>query len=262
VYLRIASRRIDISVACGMAACGIPAADDEAAQNAAGTTETPASKQWRIVRMVVGNGLALLLFAAFLAQSEANNPVPGLGLGKRELLLDVASWSRMMAPWNVLAPNPPSDNGRLVVDAETKGGWVVDLISGHDPDLELDHPRDARRSVLWAAYTDRIRQKEYDAYLAEFRRYLTRGGFAVEPGEPANYISRFAVIWLSVDTPRPGQPREGEIRRVDLLGHGTSRPPAMRPGARTAPQPDNPEPGDPDPEVPQLRRFPQAPFRP
>ncbi|HZO15762.1 MAG TPA: hypothetical protein VFB62_20960, partial [Polyangiaceae bacterium] len=212
--------------------------------------ESPGRVWWRRTIIALSSVLAGWILLAFLAQSEQKNTLPvATGLGKVGVLTGTASWSRMMAAWNMWAPDPPRENGTLVVDAQTRNGYVVDVMTGYEPDMNLENPKRARRGILWAEFTDRIRQQPFEVYRQEFQRYLSRGGWAVDTKVPGNQITQYSAVWLSVPTPPPGEPRAPEVSREVLFGH-RGRPPMEERGRQQA-----------DETVPPLKRIPNIKLR-
>jgi predicted DCC family thiol-disulfide oxidoreductase YuxK len=223
-YYKVADNRTDISINLGLAACGVPSEALQGEGDDEEDTTTPASVWSARLRTGFVSAAAIALLVVFAAQSERSNALPlSLGTAKLEGMANLASWSRMMAQWGVWAPNPPKKNGRLVTDAKTRDGWEVDVLTGRKPDLDLQKPRLARNGVLWSSYTERIRQDEYSAYRKELRRYLSKGGWAVNTRIPGNYLASFAAYWVSVDTPAPGQAASEEIQRDELFAQRGAR---------------------------------------
>ena len=249
-YNKIATNRIDISVALGLGACGIDRGHGEA-DLPSETPETPAARLGAIVGGLVSSLLALGFLLAFAAKAEKQGALPiALGLDRRDALVEIASWSRVTGHFDHWSPDPPKVNGALVVDAETRGGWKVDVLTGYPPDLELEHPAQARRGVLWEAYGRHIVDDSYDGYRKEFRRYLSRGAWAVDTTDPNNYIKDLTVYWVERPIPPPGEAASGETDKREIFNRtGTTRPPPRRPPA-----------SDPARKPPTLRPGTRAPF--
>lgn len=206
LYFEVADNRLDISVAWGMGACGI-ARPDQVAATADDGAPSPASQTWSALRALVTSTGALVVLLAVWGQSERNDTIPvELGMGSRDALVDIATWSRILAPWGLWAPDPPLANEGMVTVAKTRGEYTVDVLTGYPPDEELENPRLSRRGHLWATYTASIADDINTPYHKEFRRYLTKGGYALDTRAPDNYIRQLAVYWVSVPTPPPGSP--------------------------------------------------------
>jgi hypothetical protein len=217
LYYKVADNRIDISVALGMGACGVPSdeSDDAALEE---REPTPARRFGGWARTIVVSALGLGMLLAVAAQSEHRGGVPWkTGLGDVAPLSSLSTWMRIHAPWGLWAPDPPKVNAALVVDAETRGGWNVDVLTGYPPDLELKEPKRARKGVLWEAYTRHIQNDDYDGFRKEFRRYLSRGGWTVDTRKPENYISKLTVYWVERPIPAPGEAPSDEVKQDEIF---------------------------------------------
>jgi predicted DCC family thiol-disulfide oxidoreductase YuxK len=243
LYRRVADNRLEISQACGMGMCGItpPDGDDLSADDVRGSSkayrtlhrrrrldtaimspDAPARRVGGGLAAVFASLAALAMLLVLLAQTEVAAPAGfplATGLGRVRVLTEAARWTQLSATWGAWAPEPPRDNSNLVVDAETRSGENVDVLTGGVPDLELSNPALARNGVLWAYYGDRIRQDDYERFRQEFRRYLSRGGSKLDRGDTKNYVARFTVYWVSAPIPAPGTPR-GEPTRQEILSQG------------------------------------------
>ena len=93
----------------------------------------------------------------------------------------------------------------------------VDLLTGYPPDTKRKEPRRARLGHLWATYSDRIQQDEWLPYRKELRRYLSRGGDAVDTKVRGNYIAKLNVHWASSAIPPPGSSAESTVELVNIL---------------------------------------------
>ena len=257
-YYKFADNRFAISEAFGMGACAVPPPVDTEpdaedakdyrksprAEDQPDAEPTPAQKIWRLEKALFANAVVLLVVLSVAAQSERTNPNWPLktGLGNSVVLGDIATWSRVSAHWGIWAPDPPKENAAMVVDAETRGGWKVDVLTGYPPDMDLNDPPRARKGVLWEAYLSRIVDDEYTPFRKELRRYLTRGGYAVDVSNPQNYIAKMKAYWVTVPTPPPGQARNGDadIKRQEIVSQrgriGPARP-SRRPGAKPGAKP-------------------------
>lgn len=216
LYYRVADNRIDISVALGMGACGIPSAYEP--ESGPSSEETPAARFGARARSGLASVLGVGLLLAVAAQSEANDQLPTkTGLGEVAPLANFATWMRIHAPWGLWAPEPPKTNGALVVDGETRGGWQVDPLTGYAPDLELAEPVRARKGVLWEAYGRHIADDDYEGFRKEFRRYLTRGGWTVDTRKPENFMHKLTVYWVERPIPAPGEQASGEVDKIEVF---------------------------------------------
>jgi predicted DCC family thiol-disulfide oxidoreductase YuxK len=261
LYDVVAARRQRISVLMGKEACSIddarPAGDegDEAeadegaprsrpvAQPAPGTTDA-VSPARRTVRLVLGSLrelAAAVVLASMLAQTATANPVPkAVTLPQTRLLAAVASWPRMLARWDLMAPEPPRETGMLVIDGQTRSQQAVDPMTGREPQPDLKARGPMGMGQPWADYVDRIRRKEWSEFQKAFREYLSKGGPAW-PREPREtQITGYDAYWITVPIPPPGAAAAGEGTREKLFSHSRggagnlelNRLPLVKPGTR------------------------------
>jgi predicted DCC family thiol-disulfide oxidoreductase YuxK len=248
LYDVVGKRRTRISELFGLAACGVPLPEDEA--QAAGT-EPPdpgeVAPAVKVLRTVTGGVREVAVFAvlvAMLAQTGKANALPrALVIPQWKPLQSIAAWPRMLARWDVLAPAPPLEDGMLVVDAQTKAGQSIDLLTNKEPVLDPTNVRGTNLGQLWMDYLYRIRQKEWEPYQKAFRDYLAKGGPNGPERAPEAQATGFDAYWVTDKTPPPGSapdfPREPG--RVKLFTHsrggklGAERVPLLRPDV-TRPQ--------------------------
>ncbi|MBM4374816.1 MAG: DUF393 domain-containing protein [Deltaproteobacteria bacterium] len=221
IYQRIAAKRLDISVACGLGACGLeapPGPDESEPAQTTSNEVAPFVKLRRALAFAVESLVVGLLFATFVAATEANNELPRrTGLGERDSLLGAASYARLIAPWGVFAPEPPMKNEVLVTVGAIRDGAELDVLTGEPPDLALASPGQHRLGPLWANYIDALRRDETAGFRQELRRYLTRGGKVADDREQTLGVTKLRTLLLVTTIPAPGAPRDTAIEEVELL---------------------------------------------
>ena len=228
LYRKVADNRLDISVAVGLDACGAPIAGET---ESTAVEEAPAQRSWALARQVLASALAIAIVLSIGAQTvRANDLGAAFGLGEREGLARAARWMRITAPFGVWAPDPPQENAALVVEAETRSGWRVDPLTGYEPDLDLVEPRRHRKGFLWEAYQRHIQDDEYEEFRPEFRRYLVRGGFAVDATNTDHAIKDLKAHWVTKPIAPPGETTTAEPQRREIFSRTAPDPrPAPRP---------------------------------
>jgi predicted DCC family thiol-disulfide oxidoreductase YuxK len=235
LYFKVARSRLDISVAVGLGACGIrrPGADD---MEDVEEEPTPAARVGAVQAALVASTGALAVLVVVWAQVERSGALPvALGIGQRPALASAANWSRIVAPLTLWGPDPPRSNEALVTVASTRGNYVIDVLTGYEPDENLAVPERARRGALWAAFTEHVIAPDKDAYRKEFRRYLSKGADQLDTRVAGNYIKNLSVYWVSAATPPPGQARGDEPpTRVEVFNQRGK----MGPDRPTLPIPD------------------------
>jgi predicted DCC family thiol-disulfide oxidoreductase YuxK len=213
-YDFVAARRQRISLAMGKAACGIDT-PREAAEELPPPDPPRPPPSTRLRRGVVALARELtvaVVFAAALAETTHANALRWT-LPQPSWLAAVAAWPRMLARWDVLAAPPPWDEV-MVVDAQTRAGKGLDLLTGKPPDLDPGAMRGTGLGQLWNDYLDRIHQREWADYQRAFRDYLNRGGPFWEPKSEDDQIAGYDGLWIKQPIPPPGQPRA-----TGLAGH-------------------------------------------
>lgn len=240
LYRLVPPRRFAISESLGLAACGVPMAPEPAEEGAAAAAQTPegVAPAVRLRRAISGLfrevGAVVLLLAA-LSQTGKSNPWPAaVTLPENRLFDAITGWTRMQARYDVLAPEPPQQDGVLVVDAQTRAGRSIDLMTGKEP--VFDPPR-FRMGLLWSDYVAQLRKKQIkDISDVErgFRDYLVKGGPAWVPEPQDNQITGFDAYWITYKSPAPGQSGVTLVGREKLFTHsrgGRGAPPMPAPNS-------------------------------
>lgn len=217
LYDAFATRRARVSVAIGKEACGVPLDDEGEAPPAPATEAAPFTKLHRAVTGALRDALALVIFAAALAQTVRANELPW-SVPQGKVLAAVAAWPRMMARWDVLAPEPPRVDEVLTVDAQTRGGASVDLITQREPISDPGAMRGTGLGQLWNDYLYRMHQKEWFDFQRAFRDYLGKGGLALEGKAGDASLAGYDVYVVRQEIPAPGGQRP-EATREKLFSH-------------------------------------------
>jgi predicted DCC family thiol-disulfide oxidoreductase YuxK len=239
LYDRFAARRMNISVAVGMDACGIPQREPVDGVE----IEAPADEVPRVVRLrrlVSGSvrevGVAFL-FVAALAQTTRENPLP-FSIPQPRPFAAAVAWPRMLSRWDVLVP-PPGEDGAFVIDGQNKKGASVDPLTGEEPVFEPEQIANRRLGQLWNDYLYRIHLKEWEPYQKAFRDYLVKGGPALEGRPTDEQLAGFDAYWVKYTIAPPGAaPARAAVARDKLFTHsrggrlGVDRLPILRPGLR------------------------------
>jgi predicted DCC family thiol-disulfide oxidoreductase YuxK len=217
VYDAIAERRQRISVALGKEACGIDTPHGDAEEPAPALAAPAPSTILR--RRVVGLGreaaAAVVLWAALAQTTQANDI--STKINQPKWLAGVAGWPRMMARWDVFAPEPPREDEIFVADAQTRGGRTLDPFTGRDPEFNPGALRGTGLGQLWNDYLYRIHLKEWFDFQRAFRDYVTKGGPAWDEQIGDNALSGLDAYWVKQPIPRPGEPREQALSAKDKL---------------------------------------------
>jgi predicted DCC family thiol-disulfide oxidoreductase YuxK len=133
-------------------------------------------------------------------------------------MAEVVAYPRIFQGWSMFAPEPPYDDGHLVVDGRTVDGRKLDPLTGKPPDFDPYAPNGWGLSQLWCDYENRIRfaanagQRQFlRSYLLNLYRY---------EGRPQDRLVAFDVWWVQDKSPPPGQKRGQPLPPLDLLSYG------------------------------------------
>jgi predicted DCC family thiol-disulfide oxidoreductase YuxK len=203
-YDAFASRRTRVSELCGLNACGIPMPKESSvSDDAPALTDVPSAvKALRYLTGFVREAGVVVLFVAALAQMAKENPLP-FKVPQGPKLLAIVTWPRMLGKWNVL--DVPSEDGVLVIDAQTRKGTSIDLLTGVEPAADPETLNARRLGQLWNDYAGRVRLREYEPFQKAFRDYLGKGGPALEGKMTDDSLTGFDGIWVRYSIAMPGQ---------------------------------------------------------
>jgi len=213
-YEAFAKRRTAISTELGLAACGVPSAKADAPP--ALPKEPPPSTKLRFrLSASVRELFAAVFLASVLVTTTQANAV-GFKLPASETLAGLSWWSRTLAQWGeVLAPEPPSSQGWMVVDAVVRSEQAIDLFTGVKPVAAPAGP--FTLGPQWSRYLDKIQREDFRPYQNAFKAYLGKRGPAWPGEEPNDKVLGLEVWWYTA--PAPGNRQEGAERRR-LFRHG------------------------------------------
>ena len=121
--------------------------------------------------------------------------------------------------WSMFAPNAPTEDGTLVVDATTRDGRHIDPFTGRPPDGELIRRGLAPHSIALSDYFLAMR----DAHNARYRRSLQRYLQKLHPENSPDALSQVEFWWASYTPPPRGSYEPGPIRRQNLWKAKLSR---------------------------------------
>ncbi len=230
LYFKVAGNRMEISVACGFGACGLPQRHNQADEEEVSTPKpTPASRWSARAKALVATVLALLLLGGVVVKTARHRDNPRLAAlagttAAANALATIVTIPRVTGSWGLFAPEPPRKNSSIVVDAKTRDGWQLDPLTGHPPNLDLSVPARARLGHLWSVYSEAIRLPRHKKLRKELRRYLNRGGYALnakptKDRKKRRYINKLHVQWVSAPIPAPGAavPAKRQVTTEDIL---------------------------------------------
>ncbi|HMJ14377.1 MAG TPA: HTTM domain-containing protein [Polyangiaceae bacterium] len=177
-----------------------------------------AERFWARLRSYFVFACVSLLLIAGTSQIFVENNVLGLVPYKRAAWIDaVIVYPRLFQGWSMFAPQPPTDDGHLVVDGRTANGEKFDPLTGREPDFAVYAERGFRLNQIWGDFHNRVREERFSAYWPGVEDYLLRHHELT--GRTEEKLSAFDVWWVYKVVSPPGEP-PGLPQRRKLFSHG------------------------------------------
>jgi predicted DCC family thiol-disulfide oxidoreductase YuxK len=133
----------------------------------------------------------------------------------------VVDYPRVFQGWGMFAPEPPYDDGRIIVDGRTADGRKLDPLTGGEPEFDPFTTTGWGHDQFWCDYHNRIRFPGHAGNRQHLRQYLLnvhRYG-----GRPEDQLVAFDVWWVHDRSPQPGQTRGEPLPPEKLVSHGFVR---------------------------------------
>ncbi len=228
LYRSVAANRIAISGFFGWGVCGVPVAATHAAPPASAFLGR-VGDELRVGRGVVRETLALVLMVVLSTEVVKSNPFISrhLQLKRPAWMTEVIGYTRMLEGWGMFAPEPPYDDGRLVVDGRTVDGRKLDPFTRETPEFDPESPRGWGHDQLWCDYSNHIRwahnqgrRQFLRSYLINQHRYARR---------PQDQLTSFDVWWISDRSPPPGQKHGVPQPPEKVVSYGSVKDSGARP---------------------------------
>jgi len=122
-----------------------------------------------------------------------------------EWMTQIIGYTRMLEGWGMFAPEPPYDDGHVVVDGRTKDGRKLDPFTGTEPDFDPYTATGWGHQQFWCDYNNRIRFDGHVPNRQHFRDYLRH--WHEYAGRPQDELVGFDVWWVHDKSPPPGKLR-------------------------------------------------------
>jgi predicted DCC family thiol-disulfide oxidoreductase YuxK len=213
-YDAFARNRTAISMALGLAACGVPGAAPPV--RAPEPTPTPLG-DWLRARVPtlreLGVGFVLFAFAADLSVSNASMPRVLRWDRRPEWMAALAMYPHIFQSWSMFSPDGPPRDYMVVVDAVTREGRHVDPyneVASRVATLPVDDlPKRLGHDSFWCDYTLRI--PNMPAYHQALLEWLLR--YPERTGRPQDALVSLEAWNVEHASPPPGETAPHDIRR-------------------------------------------------
>lgn len=219
LYRRIADNRSRISAWLGLAQCGVPSAAR------AETADLPPARRkfrdaWAAALAVPRESLVVLLMIVLGVEVCVDNPYVNhrVHVKRPEWMQAIVETPRLFQGWGMFAPEPPYEDGHLVVDGRTVDGRKLDPFTGREPVLDPYSATGWGDDQLWCDYTNHIRWsnnapnrqhlRDYLEHMHEYTRRLQ------------DKLVGFDVWWVQNKSPEPGQARGEPLPPERLVSFG------------------------------------------
>lgn len=222
-YAAFAPRRHEVSRKLGLGACGV--SRPTAAPAVAASVVEPPERLWPSLvqnpRVGLREGLVLVALVMCTNQVLMDNDwarrrVPRAG--QPGVLLTVVDRLRLYQGWRMFAPEPPYEDGRLVVDARTEDGRKIDPLTGDPPDFDPETRVGWGHSQLWCDYHLKMYFARYAANRQHLQEYLEN--YHERTGQRRDRLVAFEVWWVHDKSPPPGASHGQPQKPVLLLSFG------------------------------------------
>ncbi len=174
----------------------------------------------RIRRARVGlrEAVFALIFVASMAELSIVNPLPPAlkWTNRPAFLAEIVYYLRIYQIWSMFAPDPPLDNGRLIVDATLADGSHLDPFTGATPDYDAPLGGPYYFGHDWAEYMGYYPWDRHRAYRFGFRDYILN---LMRGAAPGKQIQKFEVYFVGANSPKPGETTPTGYKKELLLTH-------------------------------------------
>ncbi len=234
LYRRFAKNRMRVSAAVGLGACGVPlpptaqgegsveeGESDEAEKLDAFRPEiSPYRRELGQFFGVAREGAVAVVMVAAASQAAIENPwlTQRIQVQQPKWMATIVGYPRIYQGWKMFSPDPPFDDGRLVVDGRTVDGRKLDPLTGKEPDFDPFTPTGWGHNQFWCDYSNRIRYPRHAGYRSHLREYLKRHHEFT--GRPSDRLVAFELWWIQDKSPPPGRKKGEPLPPEKILSHG------------------------------------------
>lgn len=221
-YSAFAVRRHAISARLGLGQCGV--GGQLAAAPLLIPEHEPVQRVWPpggMLGLPLRELLALLFLVMTINQLATDNDWARRRFPKAQQpapLLAFVDAFRLYQGWRMFAPEPPYEDGRLVVDGRTVDGRKVDPLTGEEPDFNTETRVGWGHSQHWCDYHLKMFFARYAANRQHLREYLQR--WHLRTGNPRDRLVAFDVWWVNDKSPPPGATHGQPQKPIKLVSEG------------------------------------------
>jgi predicted DCC family thiol-disulfide oxidoreductase YuxK len=223
-YVAFAQRRHEVSASLGLGRCGVTRPQQAATSAAELPTtelEPPVRRlwpdAWNTTSVALREGLVILALVMTVNELGTDNDWSRRRFPRASqppALQAVVDTFRLLQGWRMFAPEPPYEDGRMVVDARTVDGRKVDPLTGQEPDFNPETRVGWGHNQFWCDYHLKMFFARYAPYRQHLKEYLER--WPQRTGRAEDRLLAFDVWWVSVKSPAPGA-QHGEPQKPAKL---------------------------------------------
>lgn len=218
----LGSRRARVRASEWWGTTTLPRAPDKAAADPARFVEHKGTLRLELEKFGLGvkELIIAFLFAAVVMALIHDNRYASrrIKLKRPEWAVKLVEYPRILQGWGMFAPEPPYEDGRLVVDGRTKDGRKLDPLTGLAPDFDPHAPDGWGHEQFWCDYHNRIRYSGNAPNRQHLREYLLK--VHQYGGKPEDQLVAFDVWWVQDQSPMPGEKRGKPLKPLKLISYG------------------------------------------
>ncbi|HEX6765095.1 MAG TPA: hypothetical protein VF103_06445 [Polyangiaceae bacterium] len=181
---------------------------------------TPFALGFRAVLASLREGAVVLLGLAVISAILVQNPYVArhVRVHRAEWMIDVIEYPRLLQGWSMFAPEPPYEDGRIVVDGRTADGRKYDPFADGPPNFDTEAPNGWGHSQFWCDYHLKIHFTGNASHKQHLQHYLLHQH--EWSGHPENELTAFDVWWVGDRTPQPGETHGEPLKPEKILSYG------------------------------------------
>lgn len=193
-----------------------------ARERCAAVVEAPVTRFKRGVGRVLGEALAVVLFATTAIEVGTDNwAIPDAYRVKHrpEFMRDVVNYLRLPQGWSMFSPEAPKDDGTVVIDAVLSDGRHIDPRKQAPPDFDAAFHGPWFDDQQWCDWDLRMKFDGNRHLYPFFRDYIARLD-RLNIWKQRASIRYFDVYWVNNAAPPPGSTQPYGITRQLLFSGG------------------------------------------